>query len=66
MGTYIHGIFENPQITARWFDSIGLPDIKTSELEGLEARDKEYDLLAEYFEEHIDVKSIMDMMGLHL
>jgi adenosylcobyric acid synthase len=56
MGTYIHGIFENPQITARWFDSIGLPDIKTSELEGLEARNKEYDLLADYFEEHIDVR----------
>ena len=66
MGTYIHGIFENPQITALWLDAIGLPDIKTSELEGFDARDKEYDLLAEYFETHIDIKSIIDIMDLHL
>ena len=63
MGTYIHGIFENPQITGLWLDSIGLPNIKTSELEGLDARDKEYDLLAEYFENHIDTQSIIDIIG---
>lgn len=63
MGTYIHGIFENPQITSRWLDSIGLPGIKTAELSGFDARDNEYELLAEHFEAHIDVKSIMDIMG---
>jgi adenosylcobyric acid synthase len=66
MGTYIHGIFENPKITSRWLNSIDLPDIKTSELEGFEARDREYDLLAEYFAEHIDVESIMDILGLNI
>jgi adenosylcobyric acid synthase len=66
LGTYIHGIFENPKITSRWLAGIGLPDIKTSELEGLEARDREYDLLAEYFEEHIDVESIIDILGLNI
>jgi adenosylcobyric acid synthase len=62
LGTYIHGIFENPQVTARWLDSIGLAHIRTSELEGFEARNREYDLLAEYFEEHIDVNSITELI----
>jgi adenosylcobyric acid synthase len=66
MGTYIHGIFENPQITALWLDAIGLPDIKTSELEGFDARNKEYDLLAEYFESHIDTKGIIEIVNLNL
>jgi adenosylcobyric acid synthase len=59
MGTYIHGLFENPTVTRRWLNNIGLPDVETSTLEGLEAKDKEYDMLAEYFESHIDVKGIV-------
>ena len=59
MGTYIHGLFENPTIARLWLNSIGLADVPTSELEGLAAKDKEYDLLAEYFETHIDVKKIV-------
>ncbi|MCP4628601.1 MAG: cobyric acid synthase [bacterium] len=59
MGSYIHGLFENPSITGLWLNSIGLAHVETSELEGLEAKDKEYDLLAEYFESHIDVRGIV-------
>jgi len=59
MGTYIHGLFENPTVTRQWLNDIGLPDVKTSTLEGPEVKDKEYDLLAEYFEAHIDVKKIV-------
>jgi adenosylcobyric acid synthase len=59
MGTYIHGLFENPTITRLWLNSIGLTDVETSEFDGLEAKDREYDLLAEYFETHIDVKEIL-------
>jgi len=59
MGTYIHGLFENPTVTRLWLNSIGLPDIKTSTLEGPKAKDREYDLLAEYFKSHIDVKGIV-------
>ena len=59
MGTYIHGLFENPTVTRLWLNNIGLDDVKTTELEGLEAKDKEYDLLAEYFETHIDVKELV-------
>ena len=58
MGTYIHGLFENPAVTRLWLNSIGLTDIETSTLEGLEAKDREYDRLAEYFESHIDVEAI--------
>jgi len=58
MGTYIHGLFENPAVTRLWLNTIGLPDIETATLEGLEAKDREYDLLAEYFEAHIDVRGI--------
>jgi adenosylcobyric acid synthase len=64
MGTYIHGIFENPKITSRWLSSIGLPDIKTSELEGFDARDKEYDLLAEHFQKYIDTEAINELVKL--
>ncbi len=63
MGTYIHGLFENPTITRLWLDSIGLVDVETSALEGLEAKDKEYDLLAEYFEAHIDTNSIRGLVS---
>jgi adenosylcobyric acid synthase len=59
MGTYIHGLFENLTVTRLWLNTIGLPNIETSSLEGLEAKDREYDLLAEYFESHIDLKKIV-------
>jgi len=62
MGTYIHGLFENPTVTRLWLNTIGLPDIETAALEGLEAKDREYDLLAEYFETHIDMNSIRGLV----
>ena len=62
MGTYIHGIFDNPAITQFWLQHIGLKGIKTSQMEGLEARNREYDLLAEHFERHIDVEGIIKLM----
>ena len=64
MGTYIHGLFDNPAITQFWLQRIGLNDVETSQLEGLEARNREYDLLADHFEQHIDVQSIMKMVNL--
>ena len=64
MGTYIHGLFDNPAITQFWLQHIGLNDFKISQLEGLEARNREYDLLAEHFEQHIDAQSIKKMVNL--
>jgi len=62
MGTYIHGIFDNPAITRFWLDHIGLHDIEVSQLEGLEARNREYELLAEHFERYIDVAGIRKLV----
>jgi len=59
MGTYIHGLFENPTVTRWWLNTIGLPDVETATLEGLAAKDKEYDLLVEHFESHIDVEGLV-------
>ena len=64
MGTYIHGLFDNPDITRFWLNQIGLHDLEVSELGGLEARNREYDLLAEYFEKHIDINSIMETVNI--
>ena len=63
IGTYIHGIFDNPEITSLWLNSIGLENIKTSEFEGIEARDKEYDLLAQHFKDHINTADIIDVIN---
>jgi len=61
MGTYIHGLFDNPGITRFWLDHIGLGRLEISTTGGPEARDREYDLLAEHFENHIDTPSIMEL-----
>ncbi len=58
MGTYIHGLFDEPGITARWLRSIGLSHIQVSELGGLPARTREYKRLSEYFMKYIDFKKI--------
>jgi adenosylcobyric acid synthase len=64
MGTYIHGLFENPTVTRWWLNTIGLPDVETETLEGLEAKDKEYDLLAKHFESYIDVEGLVTTLNL--
>jgi adenosylcobyric acid synthase len=62
MGTYIHGLFNNHAIAKSWLDHIGLDGVEIPELDGLDARDKEYDLLADYFEKYIDTQSIFDIV----
>ncbi len=54
MGTYMHGLFDTPGITKIWLNSIGLDSIEVSKTHGPAARDKEYDLLADHFEKHIE------------
>jgi adenosylcobyric acid synthase len=64
IGTYIHGIFDNPKIVHRWLGIIGVAGIEVSELESRDAKDREYDLLAAHFESYIDVAAIMEMLNL--
>ena len=62
MGTYIHGLFDTPDITKLWLDSIGLHNIEVSKIHGFAARDEQYNLLANYFEKHINIKSILEII----
>ena len=59
MGTYIHGLFDTPGITRLWLNSIGLGGIEVSKSHGFTARDKQYDLLSDYFEKYIDTEGII-------
>jgi adenosylcobyric acid synthase len=62
MGTYIHGLFNNPGILKSWFAHIGLNNIDVSHIGGIEARNREYDLLAEHFQKHVDVERIVKLV----
>jgi adenosylcobyric acid synthase len=62
MGTYIHGLFDNPEILKCWLTHIGLSDIKVSDVGGIEARNSQYDLLAEHFQKHVDVDRIVKLV----
>ncbi|NNK84520.1 MAG: cobyric acid synthase, partial [Desulfobacterales bacterium] len=59
VGTYIHGLFDNPGITKRWLESIGLGNIGVSKTHSFIERNKQYDLLAKHFEKYIDTRGIM-------
>ncbi|MEJ2730901.1 MAG: cobyric acid synthase [Deltaproteobacteria bacterium] len=63
MGTYIHGLFDNPQILKCWLTHIGLPDVDVPDVGGIKARNSQYDLLAEHFQKHVDVERIVKMVG---
>jgi adenosylcobyric acid synthase len=63
MGTYIHGLFDNPGILKFWLNHIGLRGVDVSDVGGIEARNKEYDLLAEHFEKNVDVDRIVKLVA---
>ena len=58
LGTYIHGIFDPPEITDKWLEQIGLGRLKASGSHGYAGRDRNYDLLAEHFIAHMDMDKI--------
>jgi len=62
MGTYLHGLFDNPGVIKCWLEQIDIKDIDISDVGGIEARDKEYDLLADHFEQYINVESIVKLV----
>ena len=59
MGTYIHGLFDQPEIIKKWLDAAGVNGIRVSGVHGLVARDRDYDLLAEHFERHVDMEKLI-------
>jgi adenosylcobyric acid synthase len=62
MGTYIHGLFDNPLIAARWLETLGVQGVQPQAAGGLAARDIEYERLADHFEAHADVPAIMNLI----
>jgi adenosylcobyric acid synthase len=64
MGTYMHGLFDTPAVTRAWLAAIGLKGIPVSEIQGLAARDHEYDRLAAHFARFIDTDKLSACFGL--
>ena len=58
LGTYMHGIFDTPEVTRKWLSMIGLGEISVCRVEGFRERDRAYDLLAEHFMKHVDTDAI--------
>jgi len=64
MGSYLHGLFETPGVLRQWLNSLGLGHIPVPDTGGLEAKNQQYDLLAEHFENHMDLDAIAALAGL--
>jgi adenosylcobyric acid synthase len=58
LGTYIHGLFDTPEIIRRWLTGLGLAHLPVPQIPGLADRDRAYDQLARHFEKHIAVDTI--------
>lgn len=65
-GTYIHGLFDTPQMTCRWLQQIGLDSVAAEQAHGPAARDAAYDLLAEHTCRHIDIEAICGLIDSRL
>ena len=63
MGTYIHGLFDTPDILSAWLHGIGLMHLPATGQSGRHDRDEQYDLLAEHFAKHVDVEAIIKLLG---
>jgi len=58
MGTYMHGFFDLPDVTAKWLAWIGLPELAANAIHGPAGRDRAYDLLAEHLTAHLDMEAV--------
>lgn len=58
-GTYIHGFFDHPEIAAKWLCLIGVDtkNVGPRETPG-EKKEKDYTLLKEHFEAHVDLAEL--------
>jgi adenosylcobyric acid synthase len=62
LGTYVHGLFDAPAVTAAWLEGIGIRGATVSRLHGPAARDQAYEQLAAHFARHVDVESILGLI----
>jgi adenosylcobyric acid synthase len=63
LGTYMHGLFDTPELISHWLNIIGLFDIDVPSVGGLAFRDKQYDLLADHLKSHVDIQKIASLVG---
>jgi adenosylcobyric acid synthase len=63
MGTYIHGLFDQPDIITKWLEMVGINGLQISGVHGLVARDRNYYLLADHFERHVDVDNLVTLVA---
>ena len=65
-GTYLHGIFDNIDFTRTLLNQIrenkGLEKIESKVSSFEEFKNKEYDRLADYLREHLDIEKIYEIM----
>jgi adenosylcobyric acid synthase len=66
LGTYLHGLFDSPAITRRWLKGIGLENVTVADAAGPAVRDREYDLLADFFEQHVDIPKLLASTGIEI
>ena len=64
VGTYLHGLFDSPEILKKWLSEIGLSPVSISDTGGLAGRDREYDALARHLETYVDMKKIFELTGM--
>ncbi|MCG8563972.1 MAG: cobyric acid synthase, partial [Desulfobacterales bacterium] len=57
MGTYVHGFFDTVAVTRKWLDAIGLAEVDVPGPDLLAQKEKDYDLLKEHVEAHIDLSA---------
>jgi adenosylcobyric acid synthase len=62
LGTYMHGLFDVPEITRKWLAGIGLDRFPVKQLHGPAARDRAYDQLAEHALTHLDLEAITALL----
>ncbi len=66
IGTYMHGLFDSPDITQHWLAGIGLGAIKVDQRHGPAARDQAYEQLAEHAARHLDLAAITGLLPTRL
>jgi adenosylcobyric acid synthase len=58
MGTYLHGLFDAPEMIRYWFALAGINKIELPELQGLKSRQAEYKKLLGHFKKYITMDKI--------
>jgi adenosylcobyric acid synthase len=62
-GTYLHGLFDNPNLRRAWLRSLGW-DAAFSGLSMIEVREQAYDRLARQVRESLDMERVYQIVGL--